>query len=88
MQKNRCSDLYCFSSQDEERLRSLGEEAGKFVNQDVLNLVCLLYPDADTNAVDAWLDEDLLILIARNGERIQQHFWRALCFDFGNVVSF
>lgn len=37
--------------QDEERLRSLGQEPRKLVYQDVLNLIRLLYPYADTHAV-------------------------------------
>jgi hypothetical protein len=74
--------------QNEEGFGALSEEAGELMDQDVLNFVCLLYSDADAHAVDTGLYEDLLILITGNGERVQQHFWGALCFDLGDIVSF
>lgn len=39
------------------------------MNQDGLDLVGLLDLDADANTVDARLDEDLLVLVARNDQR-------------------
>jgi hypothetical protein len=37
--------------QDEERLRSLRQETRELVHQDVLDLIRLLYPYADTHTV-------------------------------------
>lgn len=38
------------------------------MDEDVLNLVCLLDLDADADAVDARLDQDSLVLVPGNGE--------------------
>ena len=66
----RPTDLDGFPSEDEEGLGTLCQEAGELVDQDVLNLVCLLDSDADTDAVDAGLDEDTLVLITRDSQRV------------------
>ena len=42
----------------------------ELVNQDMLDLVRLLYSYANPDAVDAGLDEDLLVLIACDGQWI------------------
>lgn len=65
-QRSTDEDLDCFPPQNKEGFRSLGQEASELVNQDILNLVCLLYSYADSYAVDTWLYEDLLVLIAGN----------------------
>ena len=52
----------------------MGQEASELVDQDVLDLICLLYPNADADTVDAGLDEDTLVLIARDGQRVQEDF--------------
>ena len=62
--------LHWLPAQDEERLSTLRQESCKLVDQDVLNLVCLLDLDADADTVDAGLNEDSLVLISRNGERV------------------
>ena len=54
----------------------------------MLNLVCLFNLDAYAHAVDARLDQDSLVLIARDGEGIQQDFGGGLRFNLGDVVSF
>lgn len=41
----------------------------------MLNLIRLLDLDADAHAIDAGLDQDALVLIPGDGERVQQHFW-------------
>ena len=51
-------------SQYEERFCPLRQEPCEFVDQDVLDFICLLDLDADTYAVHTRLDEDFLILIA------------------------
>lgn len=73
--------------QDEERLCSLCEEAGKLVDEDMLNLVCLLDLDAYAHAVDAGLDEHPLVLVSRDGERVQDDLGRARSLDFRDIVS-
>lgn len=56
--------------------------------QNVLNLVGLLDLDANADRVDAWLDQDPLVFVARNGERGEEDLGRRLCLNFGNIVSF
>lgn len=58
-------------TQDKEGLRSLGQEPRELVHQDILNLVRLLYLDADANTVDAGLDEDSLVFIPGDSERVE-----------------
>jgi len=69
------TNLDRFPPQDEERFSSLGQETCEFVDQDVFNLVCLLYPYADTDTVDARLDKDPFVLITRHRKRIEEDFW-------------
>ena len=76
------------SSQDEEGFGSLSEKACELMDEDVLDLVRLLDLDADPDAVDARFDEDSLIFVARDGERIQQHFGRACGFDLWHIMPF
>lgn len=55
--------------------------------QDVLDLVSLLDLDADAHAVDAGLDEDALVLVARNRQGRQEDLGGRPGFDFGDIVS-
>jgi hypothetical protein len=43
---------YRFPPQDEESLCSLRQESRELVDQDMLYLICLLYPNAHAHAVD------------------------------------
>ena len=63
------------SPEDEKRLGSLSQETRKLVYQDILNLVSLLNLDADADAIDARLDEDSLVFVARNRQRRQKDLW-------------
>ena len=54
--------------QDEESLRSLRQESRKLVHQDMLDLVRLLYPYANTHTVHRGLDEDTFFLVSRYGQ--------------------
>lgn len=74
--------------QDEESLCSLCQEAGELVDQDVLNLVCLLDLDAYAHTVDAGLDEDSLVFVTGNDQGVQEDFGRGLGLNFGDIVSF
>ena len=58
------------------------------MDQYVLDLVCLLDLNADSDGVDARLDKDSLVLVSGDGQWGQQHLWRCLGFYFGNIVSF
>ena len=69
--KMRASHLHGFPSQDEERFRSLGQESCEFVDQNVLNLICLLDADAHANAIHAWFNQNFLILVPGYSQRIQ-----------------
>jgi hypothetical protein len=57
------------------------------VHQNILNLVCLFNLDAYPYAVDAWLDQDSLILIARDSQRGQENLGRCLRLYFWDIVS-
>lgn len=57
------------------------------MHKDVLNFVCLLNLDADPDAVDARLDEDFLVLVPCNRQRIKKHLGRTDGFDFGYIMS-
>lgn len=76
-----------FPPQDEEGLGALRQEAGEFVDKDLLDFVGLLDFDADADAVDARLDEDTLILVARNGQRGQEDLGRCASLNLGDIVS-
>ena len=77
-----------FPPQNDKALRSLLQESCEFVDQDVLNLVCLLDLDVYPHAVDAGLDQDSLVFVTRYGEWVQDHFRRRGGFDLGDIVSF
>lgn len=62
------------------------EEAGELVDENVLNLVCLLDLDADADRVDARLDEDALVFVARNRQRSEEDFGRGAGLDLGDIV--
>lgn len=66
--------LNWFPSQNDEALCSLLQEPCKFVDQDVLDFVCLLDLNAYTDTVDTGLDENALILVARDGEWVEDDF--------------
>jgi len=57
------------------------------MHQNMLNLIGLLNFDADSDAVDAWLNEDFLVVVPRYGQRVQQDLWRACRFNLGDIVS-
>jgi len=56
------------------------------VYQDILDLVCLLYPDANSDAVDTGLNEDSFVLVTGNSQGVQEKFWRAGCLDLWDIV--
>jgi hypothetical protein len=66
----RSTDLDGLPSENEERFGTLCQEAGELVDQDVFDLVCLLDPDADADAVDTGLDEDTLVLVTGDSQRV------------------
>ena len=55
--------------------------------QYVLNFVGLLDLDADTNRVDAGLDQDTLVLVSRNSQGLEEDFGGCLCLNLGDIVS-
>jgi hypothetical protein len=44
------------------------------MDEDMLNLIGLLYSNADTDTVHAWLNKNLLIFVPSDGKRIQEYF--------------
>lgn len=59
------------SSHHYKLLRTLHQEACKFVAQNRFDLVSLLYSDADSHAVDTGLDEAPLLLIATDRHGVE-----------------
>lgn len=53
----------------------------------MFDLISLLDLDADAYAVDTRLDEHALVLIAGNGQGVQEDFGRGLGLDLGDVMS-
>jgi hypothetical protein len=78
--------LYRFPPQNKEGLGPLSQEPRELVNKDILDLVRLLDPDADADAVHAGLNKDLLVLVARNGKRVEQELRRRLGFYLRDIV--
>ena len=54
----------------------------------MLNFICLFYPDADANTVDAWFYQDFLVLIASNGQGVEKYFRRARGLYFRHIMPF
>ena len=52
----------------------------------MLNLIGLLDLDADAHGVDARLDQDALVFVARNRQWGQEDLRRCLGFDLGDIV--
>lgn len=67
-QERNVISLDRFPPQDDKTLCSLLQEPCELVNQNVLDFVCLFDLNAYAHAVDAGLDQDPLVLIARYGE--------------------
>jgi hypothetical protein len=80
--------LYGLPPQNKKGLRTLCQKACELVHKYVFYLVRLLYLYAYPHAVDTGLNEDLLVLVPRHGERVEEHFGRAGSFDLGHIVSF
>ncbi len=57
------------------------------MDQDVFDLIRLLYSDTDSNTVDARFDQDFLILVAGDGQWVEEDFWRAGGFDFRDIMA-
>lgn len=58
------------------------------MDQYVFDLVCLLDLDTYTDAIDAWLDQNPLVLVPGDGQGIKKDFLGAGGLDLGNIVSF
>jgi hypothetical protein len=63
-----------FPAQDYEVLCSLHHETSELVAQYSLYFICLLYLDAETDRVDGRFDENALVLIARDGQWVEEDF--------------
>jgi hypothetical protein len=59
-----------FPPQDKESLRSLRQETCELVDKDMLDLIGLLDLYADAHGVDTRLDEDALVLVSSNRQRL------------------
>lgn len=55
--------LHGLAAEDKEVLSTSRQEAGELTNQNLLDFICLLDADRHPDRIDAWLDEDSLILI-------------------------
>jgi hypothetical protein len=54
----------------------------------MLDFVCLLDLNADSDTVDARLNQDSLIFVSRYSQRVQQDFRGCLRFNFWHVMTF
>ena len=80
--------LHGLPPQYEECFRSLSQKPREFMHKYILDLIGLLDLDANPYAIYAGLYEHLLVLIARNGQRVQQHLWATSCFNLWHIVTF
>jgi len=62
--------FHSFPPQNEEILCPLGQEPGKFMDQDMLDLVRLFDLDTHADRVYTWLYQYTFVLVPRYGERI------------------
>lgn len=88
---NQKGDVVAFdglSAQDDEVFGSHHHEAGEFVTKDLLDLVGLLDGNTDSHGVHRGFDENSLLLVTRNNNRIQNELLRGLHLDFRLIVSF
>lgn len=79
--------LNSLSPQDKERLRSLRQKPRELMHQDILNIICLFYLDANPHTIHRRLYEHLFILVSGYVEGVEEDFGRACGFDFGNIVA-
>ena len=56
------------------------------MDQDILDFVRLLDLDANTHAVYAGLDKNLLVLVARNRQGVEEELRGGLGFYLGDIV--
>lgn len=54
----------------------------------MLDLVCLLYSNADSDAVYTGLDQDFLVFVSGDSEGVKENFGGAGGFNLGDIVSF
>lgn len=76
-----------FPAQNDKVLGSHHHEPGELVAENFLDFVGLLDGDADPDGVDARLDQDALLFVARNDDRIEEEFLAAPHLDLGFIVS-
>lgn len=58
------------------------------MDENVFDLICLFYADADSDTVDTGFYQDFLILVPRNRQRIEENFWRARGLYLRDIVPF
>ena len=58
------------------------------MDQDILNLVCLLDLDADPDTVDAGFNEYPLVLVSGDDQGRKKDLGRCAGFDLGYIVTF
>src|SRR5947207_15573676 len=79
--------LHCLPAQNEEGFCSLSQESGELVYQNMFDLICLLYTNADPNTINTRLNENLFILITGNSERVEQDLGRTGGLYFWDIMS-
>lgn len=68
------------TTQDDEGLRALGQEAHELLGQQLLQLIGLLNSNRDSQRVDGSLDQNSLLSSTSDDDRVQQEFGRG-AFD-------
>jgi len=79
--------LHWFPPQDEEVLCSHHHETHEFMAQNLLDLICLLDSDADSDRVDGALDQNLLLVVAADDHRLEEQLFTTPDFHLRLVVS-
>lgn len=54
----------------------------------MFDLICLLNPNADADTVHTGFNEDLLVLVSRNRQGIEDELWGGLGLDLRYVMPF
>lgn len=66
--------LYWLTAKNHKALCTLHQETRELVGEDALDFIGLLNGDADTQGVDRGLDQDTLLVVAADHNRVEQDF--------------
>jgi len=76
------------TTEHKEVISTLSKEAHETLCKDCIELIELLKANADTNAINRSLNENTLLLVTSNHNRVAKKFLAELAFDLRLVVTF